>query len=102
MAKGYAWEKLFVAVDCLATGTEPLQNRLEYAMSGALVTLTASDFADDEARRRYESIRLAFSSELRGPRPEGGIAAAAAAMTDERVVEIARAILSLYDEVATS
>jgi hypothetical protein len=44
MALGYVWEKLFSAVSSLASGTDRLQKRLEYAMD-SLYRLKPEDFA---------------------------------------------------------
>lgn len=92
----YTGDKLFEAVECLACSDLPLRQRLEHAAL-ALVVLTEDDFGDDEQRHAFAGVHLATSPALREPGPEGSISAAMNAIDDERAVELARSILSLYE-----
>ncbi len=96
--KGYSWEKLFVAVDSLATGTDSLQMRLANAFGGSLMRLTPKDFPE-ELRPRFEFIeRMMTTAEPQGD--EGPIVATARKMSDREAVDVAKAILSLYHDIA--
>jgi hypothetical protein len=89
----YALEKVWLALDCLATSAAPIQARLHEA-SLALITVKAEDFSDAAARTKYGPIR----ETLRPPKTRGGegnLAATVNAMSDEQAVAVAKAIYEL-------
>jgi hypothetical protein len=98
MSDDYVWEKLWVAVEHLASSAQPLARRLDSAAVSALMRLEPEDFTDQEQRRAFEGIILAFSADpLRGPSADGSISDAMARIDEERAIELAKSIVSLYD-----
>lgn len=98
----YSQEKLWVAVDALATGTGSLQERLLDAWRSALARLDADlqpgHFANEEARESFRALRAeATSKPAKGD--EGTLAATLLAMSDEEAQKHAGAILSLHVDV---
>lgn len=98
MAGRYAREKLFVAMDCLAVSTEPLQQRLANAGLTALVRLTPDTFDDPDERAMFERIMRALSVE-RPAGTKGVIGRSAEALTDEGALAVARDIADLHGRV---
>lgn len=96
----YAWEKLYVAVGTLASGTGTIQERLAAAWVHSLIRLghsTPPHYLDGEDLAEYEAI---YEAVTRTPGPEGSINTTCAAMSDEEAGHLAERVVSLYEAVA--
>ena len=88
-----AWEKLHAAVRTLATGTDPLRNRLADAYVSSLMRLRAEHhFPWPDLRQRFEDLMLELA-------PNGRVDLVLRALSDEDLQRIAADIVSLYDRV---
>lgn len=86
-------ERLWQAVNVLATSARPLQERLGDACM-SLVFLGEEDFEDSEGRARFTAI-LETSGALPASGDEGRIAATVLRMSDEQAVALAQQIVAL-------
>jgi hypothetical protein len=94
MGIDYTREKLYSAVNTLATSALPLGKRLEYAWTGALVRLEPSDFPEEHAEE-FASLREA--STKAGPSSgEGSIAHTMRTLREEELADIAERIWGLF------
>ena len=99
MSISYAYEKLWLAVESLATGTDPLQKRLQHAWFATVGVLP--DQIPEDYRSEWLDIQEALTKEpAKGH--EGNIAATTAAMDDETATKVAGRIFSLFRKVAAA
>lgn len=87
MSPGYVREKLFVAVDTLATGTGSIQKRITDAWVSALMRLKAEDFLPED-----RDVFTALRDQMVG---HGTFEEATARMSDDEAHEHARRIVEL-------
>ena len=81
----YIYEKLYVAIDCLASGTGSLHDRLQNAFISAISRLQVEDFPSEEATLFKKVVSgLENLSKL----------------DESHAKEIAEGILSLFDDAA--
>jgi len=100
MSLNYTWEKFYVAVSSLASGTGSIQERLFNAYTGSLMLLEVHkpDELPEDMRNEFKEI----TRELTAVEPsgnEGSVRASTNAMTDLEASEIAEKIVSLYDRI---
>jgi hypothetical protein len=96
-ADEYALEKLMQAVDALATGVGPVQDRLGDAAI-YLVPVRPEDISDEDLRRIFIGV-MDDLSYARVQDDEGGIFATLRITNDEDAIAIARRILDLYHKL---
>lgn len=89
----YASEKLFQAVNSLATSTGSIQERLGYAFTN-LHTLKPEDFDDPRQREQFRSL-WAHVENAAARGDEGAMLAAARDMSDDEARDAARVIVEL-------
>lgn len=100
MSLNYTWEKFYVAVSSLASGTGSIQERLCNAYTGSLMLLNIHEPNDLPADMRNDFEEI--TRELTTVDPvgdEGSVRASTNAMTDMKASEIADRIVSLYDRI---
>lgn len=96
----YAWEKSYLAVRGMATGTTNLQSRVGNAFTASLCLLNRENVTPDIFRRVGEvRNRLTCVPAKAG---EGNVAATIANMTDEEATSVAEEIVDIYDAIAKS
>lgn len=95
---GYTWEKLRAAVDTLASGTGPLQQRLKDAYISGLILLKPDDLPEP-ARMDLELVHFEMTADPRSD-TEGSVASTAGTMSNETAQRVALAILRVYEEVS--
>lgn len=86
-------ERVWKAVDALATSASPIQARLENA-GITLIPLEASEFPDEETRQKFTEIKQSLTAR-EAKAGEGAIAATTSQLTDAEAEEIAQAIFRL-------
>ena len=92
VSEGYVREKLWQAVDCLATSAEPIQRRLVGA-GHYLVRLKPSHFPDDEGRVVFSAIMDSLTTT--GDRGRGSLEDTTSRMSDDQAQAAAQQIFSL-------
>ena len=97
MAVEYGREKLWQAVNALATGSGSIQERLENAAI-FLIRLQAGEDLPEEHRATFEAILHELTKE-QATGDEGNIRATLANTSSERGRALAGRILSLYTEL---
>jgi hypothetical protein len=91
---GYGREKLYLAVNSLATATGPIQERLEsVAINWLGLPASFPDLLPADLMPELKAI-LDELTKVHGE--EGAIRATARAMSDEEGAELAKRVLSLY------
>jgi hypothetical protein len=100
MALDYIWEKLYTAVNILATGQGTIQERLGSAYRDSLMRLRGvENEIPEEIRNDFEALEKALTrEEAKGD--EGTIAATMRVMEADEAAKHAETILSMYDTVA--
>jgi hypothetical protein len=91
---GYGREKLFLAVNSLATGTGSIQERLENVAIGWLGL--PSSFPDLLPADLMPELKAILDELTKVQGEEGAIRATARAISDEEGAELAGRVLSLY------
>jgi len=101
MSLEYAWEKLYITVRNLASGTGSIQERLAnaYLSGGYILNLAKGDDLPPDLLPSYEAINERMT---RTPPQgdEGSIVASTRQMSDEEAVKVAERIVDLFNEVA--
>lgn len=97
MKYGYGWEKLFSAMLGLATGNEPIQQRLVNATAYALIHIRPEDDLPETSRDRFQNL-LRELTEVEAKGDEGRIAATINKLSDDDASHYAKEILSIYDD----
>jgi hypothetical protein len=92
----YAYEKIDVAVETLATGIGGIRERL-YGAYLVFHTLQVSHFEDEKVKKLFDRIMAGLTIVDIAPPDQGTIQAALTKMSDADCVEIADDIWSLYD-----
>lgn len=77
----YVAEKLWAAVDMLEDDQTPLRERLEDAVTGALIRLEPDDFEDQEDLSAFEAL-MARATNFQAVAGEGDIAASLHLLSD--------------------
>jgi hypothetical protein len=100
MALDYVWEKLYTAVNILATGEGTIQERLGSAYADSLIRLrTDINEIPDEIRGDFEALNKALTrEEAKGD--EGTIVATVRSMESDEAARHAETILHMFDRVA--
>ena len=100
MALDYVWEKLYTAVNILATGQGSIQERLGSAYGDSLIRLRGiEDQIPNEMRTDFEELEKALTrEEAKGN--EGRIAATMSTMESDEAARHAEKILHMFDTVA--
>src|SRR5690349_11992273 len=98
MALDYAWEKFYVAVDTLASGTGSIQERLADAYMSALIRLYPADLPKN-LREDFEKLRVTMRR-IEPTSDEGRITAAARAMSTDEAQQWAEKIVSMFNHIA--
>jgi len=93
----YRLERLLAAVECLATGSIPIQERLVSAMM-AMSALQEKDFPKD-MRQDYLALWASVTS-IDSKRKDGSIRETVSRMSDEVAEQYARRIVALLGELA--
>jgi hypothetical protein len=93
---GYGREKLYLAINSLATGTGSIQKRLETVAIGMLGLTSFQELLPPELMPELKAI---LQDLTKIPGPDGAIVATTQAMSDEEGAAIAERILSLYIEL---
>ena len=93
----YRLERLLAAVECLATGNIPIQERLVSAMM-AMSALQEKDFPKD-MRQDYLALWAAMTS-VDSKGKDGSIRETVSRMSDEVAEQYARRIVALLGELA--
>lgn len=101
MSLEYAWEKLYITVRALASGTGSIQERLAdaYLSGGYLLDLARGDDLPADLLPSYDAIN-ARMTRIPAQGDEGSIVASARQMGDEEAKELAEQIVDLFNEVA--
>jgi len=90
----YAWEKLYTAVLILATGTGPIQQRLEHAYVPHLMSLRSDHhFPWPDLRQRFEDLMEEMA-------PEGRFDIALASWSELDLRRIVEGIVGVFNGVA--
>jgi hypothetical protein len=93
MDYAFAWEKLLVAVQIVASGSGSLEGRLKDAYTSSLIRIRADRHLDDDLQQQYIQLRDAIASDDPAIAP-------LSAKTDEELQQIAVGLVSLFDKVA--
>ena len=96
---GYAYEKLMLAVDGLATSPSRIQTRLENTYSACFMRLRDTDFPEGRNRDLFTSIYQRLTDAPDDP-VRGKVSVATARMSDEEASKLASDILSLFHRIA--
>ncbi len=91
----YVYEKLSAAVQSLATNTESLQSRLEFAYTGALIRLNENDFAEADQKKLLGEIKDIITA-VDGNPELGSVRATLSEMSDEAARELAEKMFGLF------
>jgi hypothetical protein len=94
----YGWEKLSQAVATIATSQGSLQERLQSAYMPALSAVRPVNVPDEQLETLAEIKERLTSTPAKGS--EGGLAASAAALSDQDAVELISKIVYLYGYVS--
>ncbi|SCW83463.1 hypothetical protein SAMN04487970_106129 [Paenibacillus tianmuensis] len=86
-----AWERLFLAVEYLASSTGTLQQRLEIVYTSHLIPLRTVDFHSNTAKEDFSDIMLP----LRERKMQNG----KLDLSDEQAKEICKRIVSLFNRI---
>ena len=89
------WERLFIAVEGMASGEESIQKRLYWAVSH-LLPLQVKEFPE-KLQSDFKTI-LDETTKVNGP--NGAVEASTKVMNDEQASDVAKKICRLYDEIA--
>ncbi len=98
MSYGYAFEKLYSALDYVVGSSESLQERLAGAYSSGVYLLQHETVPDAELQQRLRKLDLALTTKHDDVR--GSHFASAAAMSNEEAAKWLRQMLSILVEVA--
>ena len=93
MREHYAYDKVLVAVECLATSHESLRKRLEGA-ADTLIRLSEDDFPPEAREPFGRAMALLTNATPTGG--EGSIVASLRKMSDEEAVTTAKAIFDTF------
>src|SRR4051812_146950 len=93
------WEVFYIVAKALATGSEPLQTRLQHAFSYTVSRLVKphEDLPRELADKYVEARDLATCVPATGD--EGTIAATCRVISDEEAEKIAELLFSIFNEV---
>ncbi|MBA2589004.1 MAG: hypothetical protein H0U98_10305 [Alphaproteobacteria bacterium] len=94
----YAWEKSYLAVRRMATGSERLQIRIGAAFTSSLCLLNRENVTPD-ILRRVHAVRERLTC-IPAKFGEGNVAATAALMHDDEALSIAEEIVDIFDAIA--
>jgi hypothetical protein len=98
MALDYVWEKLYTAVNILATGQGTIQERLGSAYADSLIRLRGEELPD-EIRSDFDALEKALTRAKAEP-DEGTIAATMRTMESDEASCHAQTIVDMFDVVA--
>ncbi|MCA3379633.1 MAG: hypothetical protein INF65_17360 [Roseomonas sp.] len=98
LTTSYVYEKLSTAVQSLATNTENLQTRLEFAYTGALIRLTEDDFAKADQKKLFGEIKEVITA-IDGNSELGSVRATLNKMSDDAARELAKKVFELYTSI---
>lgn len=100
MALDYVWEKLYTAVNILATGRGTIQERLGSAYADSLIRLRGvEDQIPNEIREDFERLGKQLTRE-EATADEGTITATMRTMGSDEASRHAETILHMFDTVA--
>ena len=100
MALDYVWEKLYTAVNILATGQGTIQERLGSAYADSLIRLRGiENDIPDEIRPDFEALGKALTR-VKAEGNEGTIIATIRTMEVDEASRHAETILHMFDVVA--
>lgn len=100
MALDYVWEKLYTAVNILATGQGTIQERLGSAYMDSLMRLSGDrDEIPEEIRSDFEVLKRELTRE-KAQGDEGTIAATMRIMDPHEAARHAEKIVEMFDTVA--
>ena len=94
MALEDAWEKLYMAVREMV-GPEDIKDRVIQAAQYNLIHISPENDLPDQLRNDFEKIMQELS-----PRESPSVVTAVEEMSDDKVSEIARSIVDIYNSVA--
>jgi hypothetical protein len=92
---GYTCEKLFIAVECLATGAGDVRSRLYTAYLSALHLIEPADLPE-EHRAEYKRIKERLTRHVARHQGEDAIQASLAKMRNRTGIAIAKKIFEIY------
>jgi hypothetical protein len=98
MSATYAYEKFWVGVQTLATGSGRIKERLESAYVHSLIRVNPEDLPGDLGIR-FNSIQDEITK-LPAVRDEGTAAATLKEMSEERACQIAKELVEIYEALA--
>ncbi len=101
MSLEYAWEKLYITVRNLASGTGSIQERLAdaYISGGYILGLGTQNELPTDLQPSYAAINRTMTR-VPAQGDEGDIVATTRQMSDDEAVEVAEQIVDLFNEVA--
>jgi hypothetical protein len=95
LTTSYVYEKLSTAVRILATNTENLQTRLEFAYTGPLIKLREDNFARADQKKLLGEIKEVITA-IDGNPELGRVRATLNKMSDDDARELAKKVFDLY------
>lgn len=98
MSLSYAYEKLMIAVDVLATSPQTIQNRLGNAFISGLTRINPEEDLPVNLRTDFQQL-LDQVTRVAAVGDEGTISATTRIMSDDEAAEIAKKILNLFHQV---
>ena len=93
MALENAWEKLYKAVRSMV-GTGDIKDRIIRAFQANLLNITPENDLPGQLKNDFEKIMQELS-----PRESPGVLTSVEKMPDDKVAEIAKSIVDIYDSV---
>ena len=101
MSVGYGYEKLWLAVVGMAQSPAPLRKRLSDAYTFNLMHIRPEENLPADLRAAFADIQADFRTTA-AEAGEGTAAASARAMSDDTAEEVARKIVSLFDQISAA
>ncbi|MEA5617900.1 hypothetical protein VB711_08620 [Cronbergia sp. UHCC 0137] len=99
MSLNYTREKLYSAVEILASSNESIQDRLHSAYINALIRLHEPNDFPEELREEFNEINKRLT-EIQATSNEGSVQATTTKMSEEEAGNVAEKIVTLYDQIA--
>ena len=98
MSLSYAYEKLMVAVDVLATSPQSIQDRIEDAFISGFSRINPNEDLPEKLRADFQQLQNQVTR-VPATGDEGTLRATMRVVTDEEATEIAEKILHLFHQV---
>ena len=92
----YRTERLYVAMNKLASGTGTIRERFEEAYSLGFSSLDPTDFPEDELLRQFQLILSVVKDVLQASESDTDLGSAMDALSEHQIQELAEELLSLF------